>query len=133
MTLNSHVLTWLRRSPMNGAPIPMNGAATPWPRGCVSHCESVCSSTAGCVGFTMHSDKPPNMASCELKNCTTDFELVNGFELYQVCASRATRHPHVALLAEHAMILFLCVSCFLFSFGVSLHSRTTMLKSSILA
>jgi hypothetical protein len=71
------------RYPLNGAPIPINGEATPWPRGCVSHCESVCASTPGCTGFTLHSDKPPNMASCQLKNCSTDFELASGFEYFQ--------------------------------------------------
>ena len=69
--------------PMQGAPIPMNGNAVRWPRHCTSYCEELCTNTTGCIGFNMHSDRAPNMASCKLKNCTTDFELSGGFEFFQ--------------------------------------------------
>ena len=70
--------------PMQGAPVPMNGNPVRWPRGCVSYCESLCGNTAGCIGFSIHSDRAPNMASCKLKNCTTGFQLSAGFEFFQL-------------------------------------------------
>ena len=73
--------------PMGGSPLPMNGEAVPWPRGCVSHCEALCANTTGCVGFTIHNDKAPAMASCALKNCTTGFVPSGGYEFFRLEAN----------------------------------------------